>query len=275
MTPLLGKPLAKRDEESVARMREAIGTINLCCIYDPASADAVSYLHQLQATGRMLQTAVEPIACSSLAEAWKIKQRLTHPNPLDSFVVLRPLPFADSELISLLPAERDPDCLGAAARSAIYSGDKNLLLPGTARSVMELVAATGVAIRGRRALVIGRSLSVGLPIFNALMRADAFVSLAHSKVSPAQIAAAAREADIIVLASGKRGLVPPESIRAGQIIIDCGYHASDRGGDLGFVPPEDLPGFYTPVPGGVGPLTAVSLFYNAYSELSRSLTDGR
>lgn len=70
------------------------------------------------------------------------------------------------------------------------------------------------------------------------------------------------DSDIIVLASGKKGLVNKDAFRKGQIVIDCGYHAEDNSGDLGFVPEDDFFEGYTPVPCGVGPLTISTLIVN-------------
>lgn len=262
MTPLLGKPLAEELSQRVLGLAEKVGHIRLVCFYDPASKEAEAYLRQLQRTGKKLKTEVVGFPVESDEDVDGARELIDRPEDC-SFAVLRPLRFG-AERLSELPFCRDPDCSSSRRKARIYSGDRDAFIPATARSVMALIESTGIGLKGKSALVIGRSPSVGFPVFNALMRRDCFVSLAHSKVSAQDIGRRARESDILVLASGVRGLVGMEDIRPGQVIVDCGYSASDGKGDLGFVPDESIPGWYTPVPGGVGPLTAVSLFLNAY-----------
>ena len=138
-------------------------------------------------------------------------------------------------------------------------GDLNKL-PGTAKSVISLLNNYEIDVKGKKALIIGRSISVGMPIFLALQRMGAFCSLAHSKVSVADIKKASLESDIIVLASGQRNLIGSEDISKKAIVIDCGYH-SDGKGDIDFVPNCE---YFTPVPGGVGPMTIASVIKSGY-----------
>lgn len=267
MKKLLGKPLSEKDRDGIARMREEGGSVNLVCILSPDSDDSVSYLHQIERLAEKTGTKIDKLFVSDAETASRAVSRIEKPKGRDSFIILRPIPLIDDSIALKLDSRRDPDCFGSLRRSEIYSWGKDVYLPATARSVMRLIESSGIETKGKKALVIGRSLSVGLPVFHALMRADALVSLAHSKVSPKTLKEEARRSDILVLASGHRGLIDETCIHDGQVIIDCGFHASDRGGDLGFVPNESIQGFYTPVPGGVGPLTVVSLLHNAYSML--------
>jgi methylenetetrahydrofolate dehydrogenase (NADP+)/methenyltetrahydrofolate cyclohydrolase len=136
-------------------------------------------------------------------------------------------------------------------------------LSGTSSSVKRLIDFYQIPVRGKKTLVVGRSVSVGLPIALMMMKYDALISVVHSKIAPEVISEYAKKSDIIILAAGKRGLVNQKDISLGQVVIDCGYQ-EDGKGDLGFVP--DC-AYFTPVPGGVGPVTISALVLNALNLL--------
>jgi len=118
-----------------------------------------------------------------------------------------------------------------------------------------------IDVEGKRALVLGRSTEVGYPCFQLLNKMNAAVTLAHSKVDSATLSSYVKQADIIILATGKPDLIKKEDLNKDVIIIDCGFNPD--GGDLGFVPNEGEVKAYTPVPGGVGSLTSYCLLLNA------------
>ena len=264
MDRLLGKPLAEKLLSKALELRSELGPIRLTCFLDPHSPESLDYLKQLKRVGETLKTDVVSFPIETETDVKRALALIKKPQPIGSFAALRPLSVKGVSALYELPFDRDPDCSSSLRKAQIYDGDPKAFLPATARAVMTLIDSTGINLTGRRALVVGRSPSVGLPVFHALMRRDCFASLAHSKVSIEDIRYRARESDVIVMASGVRGLISLDDLRSGQIIVDCGYSSADGMGDLGFVPPTEMPGFYTPVPGGVGPLTAISMFLNAY-----------
>lgn len=166
----------------------------------------------------------------------------------------------ENEFISRIPADYDPDMMSFENRGRLYSGDLDYL-PATARSVKTILDRYEIDLVGKRCLVIGRSNTVGLPVFELVNRYDGLAVLAHSKVNPAVLNLEAVESDVIFLCSGKPGLIQKEYLRDDQIVIDCGFNP--EGGDLGFVPEENELSAYTPVPGGVGALTSYCLILNA------------
>jgi methylenetetrahydrofolate dehydrogenase (NADP+)/methenyltetrahydrofolate cyclohydrolase len=161
----------------------------------------------------------------------------------------------------------------------------------TPAGIMELLAREGVALSGRRAVVLGRSDIVGKPMALLLMHADATVTVAHSKTP--DLAAVTREADVLVAAVGRAGLVRAQHVKAGAVVIDVGMNrvtdavlAAELGGperaeefarkgyllvgDVHAPSVRERAGALTPVPGGVGPLTIAMLMSNTVSAAERT-----
>jgi methylenetetrahydrofolate dehydrogenase (NADP+)/methenyltetrahydrofolate cyclohydrolase len=153
----------------------------------------------------------------------------------------------------------------------------------TPAGVMELLSRSGIPLAGRRAVVVGRSDIVGKPMALLLLHADATVTLCHSRTR--DLAAATREADVLVAAIGKAGFVRAEHVKPGAVVIDVGINRIEdeaeacdlldpprlpafraRGsaivGDVHFPGVREVAGAITPVPGGVGPLTIALLLRN-------------
>lgn len=131
------------------------------------------------------------------------------------------------------------------------------LVPATALAVMTILQRNDIAVAGRRAVVVGRSAVIGRPAALLLLRADATVVLCHSQT--ADLAAETRRAEILVVAAGQPGLIGPEMVSPGCVVIDCGINTTPSGvvGDVQFDDVLSLASAITPVPGGVGPVTAM------------------
>lgn len=130
------------------------------------------------------------------------------------------------------------------------------LLPCTPAGIIELIRRSGTEIAGKHAVVVGRSNIVGKPVSLLLLREHATVSISHSRT--ADLAAITRQADILVVAAGKPGLIGAEHVKPGAIVIDVGTPV----GDVRFDEVEPIAGAITPVPGGVGPMTITMLMRN-------------
>jgi methylenetetrahydrofolate dehydrogenase (NADP+)/methenyltetrahydrofolate cyclohydrolase len=124
---------------------------------------------------------------------------------------------------------------------------------------MEVLARAGVALSGARAIVLGRSMVVGRSVAMLLLAADATVTVCHSRTR--DLEAVAREADVLVAAVGRPGMVGPAFVRPGAAVIDVGTNPTAGGvvGDVDFDAVAPLAGAITPVPGGVGPVTTMCL----------------
>lgn len=146
------------------------------------------------------------------------------------------------------------------------------LRPCTPAGVMELLKASDVNPMGKRAVVIGRSVLVGLPVQLLLMHAGATVTCVHSKTTNPE--ALCRDADILVAAAGAKHLVRGSWIKPGATVIDVGMHKNDDGKLTGDVMPTEameIAGAFTPVPGGVGPMTIAMLMVNCVTAYENHL----
>lgn len=193
----------------------------------------------------------------------KIINDLAVDSNVDGILVQLPLPrhLDERYLLSLIPDSKDvdgfsPNNLGLLAMNAPRT------VSCTPFGVMELIASTGVDITGKRAVVIGRSNTVGKPMAMLLLNANATVTVCHSKTQ--NLAEVCREADILVAAIGCPRFVTADMVKPGAVVIDVGINRVDGKlvGDVDFENVEPIAGYITPVPGGVGPMTISMLLYN-------------
>ena len=164
-------------------------------------------------------------------------------------------------ILAIDPA-RDVDGLHPVNAGRLANGDP-VLVPCTPLGVMKLLAAAGIAPRGRRALVLGRSVLVGRPAAALLLNADATVTVAHSRT--ANLPDECRRADILIAAVGSPEMVRGDWVRPGAVVIDVGINRLADGrlvGDVAFAECRAVAGAITPVPGGVGPMTIACLLKN-------------
>src|SRR3954469_23965661 len=180
-------------------------------------------------------------------------------------LVQLPLPagLAPDPVIDLIPPLKDVDGLTAASLGRLARGTPGLVAC-TPRGIMALLAHYEVPISGRRAVVIGRSTLVGLPV--ALLLAakgtDATVTIAHSR--SADLAGVCREADILVSAVGVGRLITPDFVKPGAAVLDVGISRTEAGivGDVDFAAVGEVAGWITPMPGGTGAMTPAMLLEN-------------
>ena len=183
---------------------------------------------------------------------------------IHGILVQMPLPkhIDPHRVIAAISVAKDVDGFSTLSAGELMTG-----LPGfrpcTPHGCMKLIASTGVDLRGRHAVVIGRSNTVGKPMALLLLQANATVSICHS--STRDIAALTREADVVVVAVGKQSVLTADMVKAGAIVIDVGMNRHDDGklcGDVDFIGVSQVAGWITPVPGGVGPMTRAMLLVN-------------
>ena len=139
------------------------------------------------------------------------------------------------------------------------------IVPCTAAACMELIKSAGVDLKGKEAVVIGRSEIVGKPVSLLLLGQNATVTICHSRTAEKQLVGHLQRADVVVAAVGKPKMVKGEWLKKGAIVIDVGINEVNNKivGDVDFDSAKERAGFITPVPGGVGPVTVVMLMRNA------------
>jgi methylenetetrahydrofolate dehydrogenase (NADP+)/methenyltetrahydrofolate cyclohydrolase len=141
----------------------------------------------------------------------------------------------------------------------------------TPKGVIKMIESAGVAIEGKRAVVVGRSNIVGKPLALMLLQRNATVTICHSKTK--DLAAVCREADLLLVAIGKAKFVTAEMVRDGAVVIDVGTNKTPEGklcGDVDFEPVSQKAGWISPVPGGVGPMTIAMLLENTVESATRA-----
>jgi methylenetetrahydrofolate dehydrogenase (NADP+)/methenyltetrahydrofolate cyclohydrolase len=193
---------------------------------------------------------------------------LNEDKSIDGILVQLPLPqhLPTEEILIAVSHDKDVDGLHPYNLGFLFAG-KPGLQPCTPKGIMALLAAYKVEIRGKRAVVIGRSNLVGKPIAALLLQKDATVTSCHSRT--VDLPAVARTADILVVAMGRKAMVDKTWIKPGACVIDVGTHhwQDDAGeshisGDVNFEDVQPVAGLIAPVPGGVGRMTVAMLMAN-------------
>jgi len=188
---------------------------------------------------------------------------------VDALIVDTPYPrgLSGADVAAAIPPGKDaegvtPEIYGRLFLAKSWDEAARLIAPCTALALARLVLAAKVPLAGRRALVLGRSTTVGRPAAHLLSTLDLTVTLAHSRSR--NLAALCREADVLVAAAGIRGFVKASWIKRGALVLDAGIHAAG-GRVAGDVAPgaERRAGVLTPVPGGVGPVTTAAAVLQA------------
>lgn len=181
---------------------------------------------------------------------------------VDGILVQLPLPehMDEAKVLRTVDPAKDVDGFHPTNAGLLFLGEP-FLVPATPSGVMVMLSEYGVELKGKEAVVIGRSEIVGKPMSMLLLAEHATVTICHSRT--VDLAAHARRADILVAAVGRPGLVTPDMVKPGATVIDVGMNRTEAG-LVGDVDPAvcDVAGLMTPVPGGVGPMTIALLLRN-------------
>ena len=172
--------------------------------------------------------------------------------------------------LAKIPPSKDVDGFSAENLGKLVRGER-ALVACTPLGVMKLLESAGISPAGKRAVVLGRSETVGKPLALLLLNADATVTVCHSRTE--NLKEICREADILVSAVGKPGFVTEDMVKEGAVVIDVGMDRDENGklcGDVDYDAVKDKASYITPVPGGVGPMTITMLLYNTVLAAQRS-----
>ncbi len=207
----------------------------------------------------------------SQRELSALVDRLNRDGDVDGILVQLPLPegLDPRPILHAVSPEKDVDCFHPLNAGLLALGEPRFL-PCTPAGVLELLDAYEIPVRGRLCVIIGRSHLVGRPLAQLLTARDGTVTLCHSRT--ADLPALTRQADILVSAAGRRGLVTADMIKPGAAVIDVAMNRDPGGklaGDVDFPAAEAVAGFLTPVPGGVGPMTRAMLLRNVLQAADR------
>lgn len=186
-------------------------------------------------------------------------------------LVQMPLPrhINPHKVIEAIATSKDVDGYATLSAGELMTGQSGFR-PCTPYGCMKLIESTGLDLRGKHAVVIGRSNTVGKPMALLLLQANATVTICHSATR--DIGQHTRQADVVVAAVGKRNVLSADMVKPGAVVIDVGMNRNDQGklcGDVDFEGVRQVAGYITPVPGGVGPMTITMLLVNTLEAAER------
>ena len=196
---------------------------------------------------------------------------------IHGILVQLPLPrqFDADAVLDAIAAEKDVDGFRAENVGALMQGQP-CFIPCTPYGVMKFFEDAGIALKGKEAVVVGRSNIVGKPMAMLLLHAGATVTICHSQTR--DLAEHCRRADILVAAVGRPRMITGDMVKPGAVVIDVGINRLQDGpdagklcGDVDFASVKDVAAFITPVPGGVGPMTITMLLANTLESAERAL----
>ena len=202
----------------------------------------------------------------------KIAELNAAPN-IHGILVQLPLPahFDTDAVLDAIAAEKDVDGFRAENVGALVQGQP-CFIPCTPYGAMKFFEDEGISLKGKEAVVVGRSNIVGKPMAMLLMHAGATVTVCHSQTR--DLKAHCLRADILVAAIGKPKMITGDMIKPGAIVIDVGINRLPDGklcGDVDFESAKEVASFITPVPGGVGPMTITMLLANTLESAERAI----
>jgi methylenetetrahydrofolate dehydrogenase (NADP+)/methenyltetrahydrofolate cyclohydrolase len=267
MTELGGRELAAdlraRTTEAAAALTAAGVPPRLAIVVATADGSSAWYVRSIAkaaAAVGIICDVVDLGPTASGAEIRAVLERLGEDDEVHGIILQTPLPAGvdAADLVPAIAPAKDVDGANPTSLGRL-AGGLRAFPPATAEAVLALLDHHGVALAGRHAVVVGRSTVVGKPAAHLLLDRHATVTICHSRTT--DLAAITRQADVLVAAVGRPGVITPEHVAPGTVVIDVGTNPTSDGGLVGDVDPavaETAAGL-TPVPGGVGPVTTALL----------------
>lgn len=260
--------------EVVRRLREAGVVPTLALVLATADPSAAWYTRAITRAGEKVgvDVRVERLPDdASAADVGSTLRRLSADAGVHGIILQTPLPpgVDGVEVAGGIAFEKDVDGANPLSLGRLTAG-LPAFAPATAAAVMRLLDDHGVALSGRRAVVVGRSLVVGKPVALLLLARDATVTVCHSRT--ADLPARTAEADVLVAAVGRPRMLGAEHVGSGAVVIDVGTTPDESGalvGDVDTAAVTGRAGAVTPVPGGVGPVTTALLLLNTVTAAGR------
>ncbi len=262
----LAKKLKDDLQKEVARLKKDLGAVpRLVNIMVGNDASAISYANSQKKIADYIglqyeqQTLPLDITQSKLLETIK---KLNNDKSVHGIMAYKPVPkqIDFKTLANSIAPLKDWEGINVTNMGKMMLGEGHIV-PCTPAAVMELIRSAGVNLRGKEAVVVGRSEIVGKPLILLLLTQNATVTVCHSGTSERELIGHVGRADVLVVAVGKPAFIKGEWVKQGAIVVDVGINRVGEKivGDIEFEKASQRAGFITPVPGGVGPVTAVML----------------
>ena len=270
---LSGKELAANIKAGIAaeipHLQEKYGRVpHLVVILignDPASESYVRGKAKASELVGITNTTIRKPVETTEEELLSLIYQLNRDDKVDGILVQLPLPDHINEptIVAAISPEKDVDGFHPLNLAALYQ-NRPCILPCTPKGIIRMLKAANVSIEGKRAVVVGRSNIVGMPVARLLMNENATVTIAHSHTI--NLAEITRQAEILVVATGHAHLITEDMVSDGVVVIDVGISRNPQNGklvgDVDFDNVAAKASVITPVPGGVGPMTICSLMEN-------------
>lgn len=265
-----GKQIAKDYrqglQDQVEALKEKGFTPKLSVILVGNDGASQSYVRSKKAAEKigMLSEIVHLEETATEEEVLNELNRLNNDDSVSGILVQVPLPkqVSEQKILEAINPEKDVDGFHPINIGKLYI-DEQTFVPCTPLGIMEILKHADIDLEGKNAVVIGRSHIVGQPVSKLLLQKNASVTILHSRSK--DMASYLKDADVIVSAVGKPGLVTKDVVKEGAVIIDVGNTPDENGklkGDVDYDAVKEIAGAITPVPGGVGPLTITMVLNN-------------
>ncbi|MCU4273735.1 bifunctional methylenetetrahydrofolate dehydrogenase/methenyltetrahydrofolate cyclohydrolase FolD [Staphylococcus aureus] len=266
-----GKQIAKDYrqglQDQVEALKEKGFTPNLSVILVGNDGASQSYVRSKKKAAEKIGMISEIVHLEETATEEEVLNELNRLNNDDSvsgILVQVPLPkqVSEQKILEAINPEKDVDGFHPINIGKLYI-DEQTFVPCTPLGIMEILKHADIDLEGKNAVVIGRSHIVGQPVSKLLLQKNASVTILHSRSK--DMASYLKDADVIVSAVGKPGLVTKDVVKEGAVIIDVGNTPDENGklkGDVDYDAVKEIAGAITPVPGGVGPLTITMVLNN-------------
>ncbi|MCH1983657.1 bifunctional 5,10-methylenetetrahydrofolate dehydrogenase/5,10-methenyltetrahydrofolate cyclohydrolase [Ruminococcus sp. OA3] len=262
---LLGKEvtaaLNERIKADVKKLEEKGVTPTLGIIRVGERPDDVSYERGAVKRCETLGVAYEKFllpADVTQEELMKTIDKVNHNDGIHGVLIFRPLPkhLDEEAVVKALAPEKDVDGITDGSMVGVFTSTPQGFPPCTPQACMEILDHYGIDCTGKKAVVVGRSLVVGKPAAMMLLKKNATVTICHTRTK--DMPSVVKEAEIVIVAAGRAGVVDDTYLSPGQIVIDVGINVNEEGklcGDVDFEKAEPVVEAITPVPGGVGSVT--------------------
>jgi methylenetetrahydrofolate dehydrogenase (NADP+) / methenyltetrahydrofolate cyclohydrolase len=268
----LAADLRARTTESAAALTAAGTPPRLAIVVATADESSAWYVRSIAKAAAAVGIVCDIVSpAATIEEIGTALRRLGEDDAVHGIILQTPLPTGvdAADLAGAIPPAKDVDGANPASLGRLAAG-LPAFPPATAEAVLALLDHHGVVLAGRHAVVVGRSTVVGKPAAHLLLDRNATVTICHSRTS--DLPTITRQADVLVAAVGRPGLITPEHVAPGTVVIDVGTNPTADGGLVGDVDPAvaDVAAGLTPVPGGVGPVTTALLLQHTVRAAERT-----
>ncbi len=262
---LLGKEvnasLNEEIKEKVAKLKQEGVTPKLGIIRIGEREDDLSYERGATKRCETLGVACEKFVLPADVEEAQVLETIEKVNKdeeIHGVLLFRPLPkhLNEDKIINTLAVEKDVDGITDLSMAGVFMGKEMGYAPCTPSACIEVLDHYGIDCTGKKVVVVGRSLVVGKPVAMMLVKKNATVTICHTRT--VDMPSVVKEADIVVVAAGKAGVVDGSYLREGQVVLDVGINVNEEGklcGDVNFEEAEKIVEAITPVPRGIGGVT--------------------